>query len=221
MMDEPIKNIKLTFNCPVDWNRMDALADGKYCNHCHKKVYDLTNSKQEELLKLLAENSNNICGKFRQEQMSPKHTILRAWKKWVSAAVVLIGMQIFNIKSFAQTAPLRITKQKTQTKEPLAYVGGIGTASTLPEFPGGSEAFTFFLAKNIHYTKNMKNGRVIISFTVSVNGSLKDFKIEKSLGPLNDHAAINALKLSPRWKPGNLNGKNVAVKYFLPVNFQK
>jgi hypothetical protein len=221
MMSEPIKNISLKFNCPVDWSRMEPLADGRYCSHCHKKVYDLTNSKQDEFLKLLAENSNNICGRFRKEQMASKHPVLPGWKKWLSAAMVLIGINVFNNKAFAQGAPLKIAHQNTKAKEPEIVVGGVGPASPMPEFPGGDAAFAAFLTKNIHYTKNMKNGRVIISFTVSAKGVLTDFKIERSLSPINDNAAINALKLSPKWTPGKLNGKPVDVKYMIPVNFQK
>lgn len=202
---------------------MEPLADGKYCSHCHKKVYDLTNSKQDVFLKLLAENNNSICGGFRQEQMASKHIASPAWKKWLSAALVLVGINVLNNKTFAQGAPLKIANPSATTKEPDIFVGGIGTtsASIMPEFPGGDEAFVAFLAKNIHYTKAMKNGRVIISFTVSPRGHLENFKIEKSASPINDNAAINALKLSPKWKPGTLNGKPIATRFSLPVNFQR
>jgi protein TonB len=218
-MSEPIKNISLTFNCPVDWSSMEPLADGKYCAHCYKKVYDLTNSKQDVFLKLLAENNNSICGRFKREQMAPQHIVLPGWKKWLSAALVLVGINIFNNKAYAQGAPLKITNQSVEIKEPDIVVGGIGTASVMPEFPGGDEAFIAFLTKNIHYTKTMKNGRVIISFTVSAKGDLEDFKIERSVSTIDDNAAINALKLSPKWKPGTLNGKPIATRYTIPVSF--
>jgi len=219
MMSEPIKNISLNFNCPVDWNSMEPLADGKYCSHCQKKVYDLTNSKQDVFLKLLAENNNHICGRFRQEQMASKHIALPAWKKWLSAALVLVGINILNNKAFAQGAPLKITAPSATTKEPEVFVGGVGPGSGMPEFPGGLEAFGAFLSKNIHYTNTMKNGRVIVSFTVSAKGDLVDFKVERSVSPIDDNAAIAALKLSPKWKPGTMNGKPVPTRYTVPVSF--
>jgi hypothetical protein len=221
-MSEQIKNIRLTFSCPIDWDSMDALNDGRYCSHCHKKVYDFTTAGQQEFLKILAENHNNICGRFRLEQMAPaKHSFLPGWKKLASAAMVFIGINVFNNKVEAQSTKLKITNQNTQAKEADIFVGGIGSMETNPEFPGGYEGFAYFLKKNLHYKKGMVDGRVIVTFNVNKNGNLSDFQIARGLSTLNDNEVIRVLKLSPKWKPGTLNGKPATVGYSIPVSFSK
>lgn len=222
-MSEQIKNIRLTFSCPIDWDSMDALNDGRYCSHCHKKVYDFTTAKQQEFLKILAENNNNICGRFRLEQMAPaKHSFFPAWKKWVSAAMLFTGISVFINKVEAQSTKLKITNQNTRAKEADIFVGGIGSSmETDPEFPGGYEGFAYFLKKNLHYKKGMVDGKVIATFNVNKNGNLSDFRIARGVSTLNDNEVIRVLKLSPKWKPGTLNGKPAAIAYTIPVSFNK
>lgn len=221
-MSEQIKNISLKFSCPVNWERMADLNGAKYCDQCHKKVYDFTNANEQEFLKILAENGNNLCGRYHQAQMAPKFIIASKWKKWLSAAVVLVGINIFNNRAEAQNVKIKATDAKSKSMQPDIILGGISDSNeTMPDFPGGLTAFASFLSKNIHYTKSMKSGRVFISFTVNKDGALNNFKIERGINLVNDNEAIRVLKLSPRWKPGTLNGKPTSLRYILPISFQK
>ena len=201
---------------------METLNGAKYCSHCHKKVYDFTNAREQGFLKVLAENGNSLCGRYHKSQMVPKYVAISTWKKWISAAILLIGVNISNNRAEAQSVKLKIIDSKTATKGPDIYVGGIGQGDeTMPEFPGGYDAFVLFLKKNIHYIGSMKSGRVFISFTVNKNGALDDFKIERGINPVNDNEAIRVLKLSPKWKPATLNKKPTSLRYTLPISFEK
>jgi len=228
-MNEPIKNISLKFSCDADWDAMSFVDGVKHCEHCHKKVYDFTDTKQHEFLMILAENNNNICGRFSTAQMAPKHINLPAWKKWASAAVFLIGINIFSDKADAQNIKPKTTKQNISLKdtdivvgEPTAF-GGRNTPAFdhLPEYPGGPQSFLKFVIKNLHYTKEMINGKVIVSFDVNVNGKLSNFKIIRGLNTFNNNEVIRVLKLSPKWQPATLKGKPVVMNYAVPVNFEK
>lgn len=81
-----------------------------------------------------------------------------------------------------------------------------------------------FIAQNIKYPKKSQEkgekGRVICSFVVAKDGSLKNFEVLRSATPLLDAEAIRVLKTMPLWAPGTNGGKPVAVKYTVPVMFK-
>ena len=115
----------------------------------------------------------------------------------------------------AQTPPPPPVSQKTYT---MAEIG------TPPSFPGGDAAMYAWLSKNLQYPpiaqENGVQGTVVVSFTVGVDGSIKNVKVARSRDPALDKEALRAVSLMPRWNPGKVNGQNVNVVYTLPVKFQ-
>ncbi|MDD3004250.1 energy transducer TonB [Flavobacterium sp.] len=88
-----------------------------------------------------------------------------------------------------------------------------------PNFPGGMKEFYNFLGKNyrIPKTKNL-NGKVMVECIVEKDGSLSNFKILRDLGNDTGKEAIRVLKKSPKWIPGQHKGKDVRVKYLIPIS---
>ncbi|AWM32024.1 hypothetical protein DDQ68_03960 [Hymenobacter nivis] len=64
-------------------------------------------------------------------------------------------------------------------------------------------------------------GRVFISFVISTTGEVKDVKVLKGLSASCDEAAVNAVKVLPRFIPGKQNGRPVAVAFTVPVAFKE
>lgn len=94
----------------------------------------------------------------------------------------------------------------------------------MPQFAeGGDKGLLNFLANNIKYPAQAKDGnvqgRVIISFIVTSTGEVKDFVVLKGIGSGCDEEAIRVLKNMPPWIPGMLQGEKVNVRVSLPVNF--
>ena len=92
-----------------------------------------------------------------------------------------------------------------------------------PEFPGGTEAMLKFITDNLKYpwearSKNIE-GKVIVSFTVKSNGSVADVETMRRIGGGCDEEALRVVKLMPKWKPGEDQGKPVNVSMILPVRF--
>jgi bla regulator protein BlaR1 len=82
-----------------------------------------------------------------------------------------------------------------------------------------------FIAENIEYPQEAKEndleGMVVASFIVDSSfGNISDIKIIKSLGSGCDEEVIRVLKNMPPWIPGKQNGKNVNVRFNLPVKFK-
>ncbi|MES2279421.1 MAG: energy transducer TonB [Bacteroidota bacterium] len=211
-----INNIRLKFRCEVAWNSMTGTDGKKFCNACQKTVYDFTDAKQQEFLQILAENGNNICGRFGADQMAPAPIRMPVWQKWVSAALVLIGINLFNTKAHAQGMPVRPTKQLQKD-----IFNGFVATENMAEFKGGQGAFMKFMSKHIQYKKGAVNGKVFAQFMVKKDGTLSNIKIVRGISPVNDQEVVRVLKLSPKWKPARNNGKVVESQYTVPVNFQR
>ena len=92
-----------------------------------------------------------------------------------------------------------------------------------PVFPGGMDKFYKYLSTSIRYpamaADNGVNGKVYLQFIVEKNGSLTDIIVQQGPGSGLNEEAIRVLKASPRWVPGNQNGKFVRVRYNIAINF--
>ena len=105
--------------------------------------------------------------------------------------------------------------------QPLSKV--YDKVNELPQFPGGNHALFQFIKDNHRYPQIAKEngiqGRVILQFVVDETGKVSDPKVLRSVDPSLDAEAIRIVKAMPRWTPGMQDGKAVAVRYTLPVNF--
>jgi len=96
----------------------------------------------------------------------------------------------------------------------------------MPEFPGGIDGLIKFLSENIQHpvearTKgNIKQGRVLVQFVIDETGKVVDVKIIESVSPALDKEAVRVVESMPNWTPGTQRGKNVRVKFTLPINFR-
>lgn len=64
-------------------------------------------------------------------------------------------------------------------------------------------------------------GRAVFSFVIDTLGRLTDIRVLQSPDRSLTEGAARVLKSSPRWKPGSRDGRKVAVRYTLPVDFRQ
>ena len=91
----------------------------------------------------------------------------------------------------------------------------------MPSFPGGESARSSFIANNLRVPAESIEGTVYVSFIVKEDGSITDAKILRGLGKNYDEEVLRVINLMPRWLPGTQNGDAVAVKFNMPVKFEK
>lgn len=110
-------------------------------------------------------------------------------------------------------------KEKVECQIAAGYV--FDCVDEMPSFPGGRQSLLEFIEKNFCYPEDLAetcfHGRVIITFIVEESGELTDIRVVKGLHPSLDKEAIRIVKKMPRWIPGKQYGKNVRVKYTIPV----
>lgn len=107
---------------------------------------------------------------------------------------------------------------KTQTSDSIVVV------EQMPQFPGGDEAMMRFVMSNVTYPEyaaaNCIQGKVVVRFLVTKDGSVEDVKVVRSVYPSLDAQALRVIKKMPKWTPGMNKGKSVAVYYSVPINFR-
>ena len=98
------------------------------------------------------------------------------------------------------------------------------TVEEMPVFPGGSEALLKFISDNLNYPakaiESNIEGKVIIRFVVSTDGSVKRITLLRGVDPLLDEEAVRVISLLPKWKPGKNNGTPASVWFSVPVSFR-
>lgn len=112
----------------------------------------------------------------------------------------------------------------TVSTEMVAGVSAEDKDLIQPYFPGGTPAVLNYLSKNIVYpaqavTEKIE-GKVVLQFTITKKGRIKDVEVIKSAHPLLDAEAVRVLERMPKWVPGKKDGKPINVKYALPVTFK-
>lgn len=67
---------------------------------------------------------------------------------------------------------------------------------------------------------NHVQGTVNVRFIVDRKGNVTDVHVVKPADVLLDAEAVKVISASPRWKPGRVNGKTVACRITVPVEFK-
>lgn len=110
----------------------------------------------------------------------------------------------------------KIGKFKVHSEEiPLSHV------DLMPEYYGGIDSLQAYIQQHLKYPNEEVFGTTYVQFTVTKIGTLKDFKILRSLGDAYDNEVIILLSNMPLWKPGELKGEKVNVLFTLPIKFKK
>ena len=63
-------------------------------------------------------------------------------------------------------------------------------------------------------------GTVIVNFIVEESGAVTNVEVFKGVDEDLDKEAVRVISASPNWKPGEIAGRKVRVKYSLPVEFR-
>jgi len=94
----------------------------------------------------------------------------------------------------------------------------------MPKFPGGDAELYKFISNNLNYPamaiENNVQGRVVVQFVVTKDGSIGNVKVVRSVDRDLDNEAIRVCKKLPKFIPGKQNGQPVNVWYTLPVTFK-
>ena len=118
------------------------------------------------------------------------------------------------------TAPVVDNKAGKEVQEKDVYK----VVDKMPEYPGGNQAMSRFMAENIKYPQEAKTkgvtGVVFVAFIIEKDGSVSNVSVLRGVGAGCNEEAMRVVSKMPKWKPGENKGKPVRVEYNLPVKFK-
>lgn len=95
---------------------------------------------------------------------------------------------------------------------------------TLPEFPGGINAFRTEVVNNVDLSRFKYNQafRLEVTFVVERDGTVQDVKLAQSSGNKQfDNMVIRAfIRVKVKWKPATIYKQNVRYRFRMPLAFQ-
>lgn len=123
------------------------------------------------------------------------------------------------------------SKSKRQSNRPQSTIPveeeteeEVTTARQEAEFPGGLQAMQAYISRNIHYPEDARNmgisGKVYVEFVIGKDGKPGHIKIKRGVCASIDNECIRVIENMPGWEPARNNGKTVAQRFVLPVNFK-
>ena len=128
-------------------------------------------------------------------------------------------LENFDKKTVTKKATTAINITEKQVTNNPSEDGIYTSAEKKPDFPGGMQAFYNFVGQNFRAPEaDGVQGRVYIQFIVEADGSLTNIKSLRDIGHGTGEEAIRVIKLSPKWIPGEQDGKKVRVQYSLPIS---
>ena len=218
-MKQNINNVNLDFICNQKWDAMEDTSEGKFCNGCQKTVYDLTDKNANYFLKLLTENGQGFCGRYKTHQLIQNPVEDKSWKKWAIAAMIFIGFGSFMPKAAAQGV-------KEPRPQPLPadascqqnmILGKIAMPELDTQTKANLNAMHSYL-KNAYRGPAALNATFMISFHVGKDGT--PCNMQSNLHPEGEgQHIVSELKLllskAPTWKRTKVTAVDINRRYSL------
>lgn len=93
--------------CHENWDAMTPDVQGRFCSSCEKNVVDFTGMADEQVLQVILNSRQIICGRFNNEQLErvviqvPQHAFFSQThfhKMFLMALLVTMGTTLFSCK---------------------------------------------------------------------------------------------------------------------------
>ena len=110
-------------------------------------------------------------------------------------------------------------KQNISHQSPMEVMTNAGSLPTPPILKGGLQS----ISKNLRYPQKARQfgiqGTVVVQFTVTTKGRVKDPVVTQGIGYGCDKEAIRVVKRL-RFVPGTVNGEPVEIPFMMPISFR-
>ena len=173
--------------------------------------------KQEKMVDLSFSNKATVAVESRKNVQSTEAIERKDNKMEVQAANRNSEMSAQKVEETTEVANEESAEKgpKKSPKKVYEYI------ENMPTFNGNLNQWLLLNMKYPVEAMNKKEqGKVIVQFIVSENGEVSEPKIIRSVSPALDKEACRIVLAMPKWNPGKLKGKPVAVRYMLPISFR-
>lgn len=152
---------------------------------------------------------------INNEEVVTKRTTSNKNNSVPSVSASLNTNQVKSIKpeNFSNTEK---SKKNSTTKKEVTSKGEVPLNKNA-ELPGGIDQFYTFFENEYKRPENTTKLKITISFAVEKNGSVTYLASEPAVEKTVETEIIRVLSLSPKWQPGESNGKKIKMQYSLPI----
>ncbi len=177
----------------------------------------------------------NLTNSFSNPSMIRKRMVMMTRRPTPSLAnlKLLLAIPAAGLISLAISAYTEIPDYSDNKNIPVTVIPEQNTeiplsepytvAEEMPVFPGGDAALLKYLAENTVYPEKAKEngvqGRVIVRFCITENGTVSRVSVLNSVDPELDAEAIRVVKTLHAFIPAKNGGKAVPVWYMVPLTF--
>ena len=178
--------------------------------------------------------SKRITMMYKQNRRASRLRVLALLPALLVAAAAVNNSAVASALDRVSAASMKVPAQQKAAPDTKAYTTSLSkdtektestqAPATLPQFPGGMDALTDFLVKELRYpeaaAKAGTQGRVVVTFKIMPDGSTAHPQVQKSVSPELDADALRIVGAMPRWTPGlDKDGHPVECSFALPVQF--
>ncbi len=178
-------------------------------------------------------NSFTLSNSFSNPSLIKKRMLMMTKKPTPALAnikllfvVPVIGIVFLFVSAFGKISSspsLRNSSAAADTRSDGTEIAPFIEVEEMPVFPGGDAALLKYLGENTTYPENAKKnkieGKVILRFCVTEQGSINKISVIQGVNPEIDAEAIRVASTLPAFIPGKQNGKAVPVWYMVPITF--
>lgn len=139
------------------------------------------------------------------------------------AIPILFSVFLLSIPNYAQIKQSKLNTPIPEILQPLNCEQPLFWTAQLAQYPEGISALYILIQKNLRYPALARNnkvqGTIYAGFIIDEKGFIKFPQILQGLGYGCDEEVVRVLNLMQQWSPAQQNGRNVAIKYILPISF--
>jgi len=233
--------------CAVGPAAFRAHTQGHFCGSCQRVVQDFgqsANPVDDLAAARAAAPDGRVCGSFRAAQVLAPPTLTRRLK-WFLVALVLVVSQgltarealaqvrrttIDYVQQIAKPEQKRLAKAKRDSAmladdNPLPSFGMVSEQMPIFQHGGSNREVINYIQQQIVWPQEngkimAAEGRLFVTFTVGVDGQVRDAKVVKTFNPRFNEAVLLVVRSLPPFTPGLQNGFPVSVGMTMPITFK-
>ncbi len=112
-------NLSIPTPCAKPWASFTTTSTGGFCTSCSKTVIDFTRMSDNQILQFINQNPQQVCGRFRSEQLKEYRSIepvkIKPGSLLLKAGILSLFLVLTTKPGSAQTSLLYAQKETVQT----------------------------------------------------------------------------------------------------------
>ena len=133
--------IKIPLPCPKKWSKMIPVDQGAFCKSCERIVVDFTAMSDQELINYFQKYNDNLCGRFKKDQVNRSiNSLLNPSKStnYAASSILVAGLLLSGTASAQEPFKIGEVAVEQQINEVIILKGKVTERESGEPVPFGS-----------------------------------------------------------------------------------